>query len=175
MTLGDLVPEITSNWNLYYEGRCLAGVDDNIDLPEFENDVDEIRGAGIMGGWNSPAVGQFGPTTTEIKLIHLYEPYFEILDTRRYHDFTLRSSVQYLDPVAKTVHNRQVMACFTGRATKPVIGTVAVAKKAETSIELDLIAFELKIAGQSKLRLDKVANDYSINGENIYAEILSQI
>lgn len=175
MTLGDLCPEVTSNWNLYYEGKLMAGVSDEIELPTLENDVDEIRGAGIMGGWNTPAIGQFGPTTTEIKFIHIYEPIFNIYDTRRYHDFTVRSSVQYLDPVAKVVHNRQVMAIFTGRAVNNPFGTIAVAKKGEPSIELDLIAFELKIDGKSCLKLDKIANNYSINDDNIYAEIASQI
>lgn len=175
MKVGDLIPELTSNFNAYYEGNCLGGVSNEMDLPELESDSDEIRGAGLMGGWNAPAVGQFGPTSFTLPFIHIYEPQFKLMDTRKLHTITLRASVQYLDPVDDIVKNRQVMVILKGRVTKAALGKMAAAAKGETELEFDLTYCEVRLASAVMLKMNKIGSEYVVDGEDIYSEIRSQI
>lgn len=175
MKVGDLIPELTNNFNAYTEGVALGGVSNEMDLPELESDTDEIRGAGLMGGWNAPAVGQFGPTPFTLPFIHIYEPLFRLMDTRKLQTITLRASVQYLDPVNDVVKNRQVVVILKGRTTKSALGKLAVAAKGETELEFDLTYVEVRLAGATMLKMNKIGSEYVIDGEDIYAEIRGQI
>lgn len=175
MTLSELIPEVTSNFNAYNEGRLLGGVSNELDLPELEADTDEIRGAGIMGGWNAPAVGQFGPTTCTIPFINVCESAFKLMDSSKVQIITLRASVQYMNPQTMNVQNEGVVVTLGGRVTKASLGKFAVGAKGETELEMDLTYIEVKIGKKVMFKLNKTGNECIVNGKDIYATVRSQI
>ncbi|WP_232618982.1 phage major tail tube protein, partial [Acetomicrobium sp. S15 = DSM 107314] len=56
------IPEKLINFRVYLDGTDLLGVAD-VDLPNLEGLTDAVRGAGIAGEIDSPALGHYSPMT----------------------------------------------------------------------------------------------------------------
>ena len=91
------IPEIINDFNVYKGGSKLIGVSDEVTLPDFEAMTETISGAGIAGEYETTNPGHFSSIEMEVPFRVLYGDIFQMLDTTKIIDLTMRGSVQVTD------------------------------------------------------------------------------
>ena len=72
------IPEIINDFNVYSEGNKLIGVSGSVTLPSFDAIVEEVRGAGILGTYETSIPGFFSSMTQEVPFRVLTDDPFSI-------------------------------------------------------------------------------------------------
>jgi phage tail tube protein FII len=89
------IPEKLINFRVYLDGTDLLGVAD-VDLPNLEGLTDTVRGAGIAGEIDSPALGHYSPMTLGLNWRTVTGPVTQLAAPKAHH-LDLRGSIQFYD------------------------------------------------------------------------------
>lgn len=170
------IPELIHSFNVYNDkAKRLIGISGEVDLGELKAMVETVAVAGTLGEYEAPATGHFSSIKIKIPFANLYEQPFELLDTTKPPQLTLRGSIQRISQETFKVYNCPVKIVVRGRVTSTNLDKMVNAKKGGPEIEMELLYIKIMIDGKDTLELDKLNFRYMLNGEDLMAEIRSQI
>lgn len=173
--MANILPEVINHYNIYNEARRLIGVSGEVELPEFEAITDNIEGAGVLGEFEDPVTGQFSSMKIKIPFSVLYEDLFDLMNTTKPPQLTLRGSMQCMDPKTGETDYYPVKIVLRGKASKTGLGKIVKAKKGEPEIEMEILYIKILINNKTRLELDKLNFKFVLNGVDLLAKIRSQV
>lgn len=165
------IPEVISDFNLYLSGNRLAGVTDEVSIPEFEAMTQVISGVGILGEYEAPIPGHFGSMEQSIKFRCINEDYFRMVDPTAALELTLRGDIMQTDKTNQATTHVGMRVVFRGKPKKVAIGTVKQRASMDSEIVLELTYILVELDGVKRIELDKTNGTYKINGVDVLAPV----
>ena len=164
------LPEIINDYRVYKKGKFI-GTSGEVELPELSAINETNEGAGVLGEIETPATGQFESMVTKIKFAILHENIFDLMDTTKAQELTLRADGQYTDKTTGDTEDVLVKIIVRGKAKTTNLGTLAKGKKGEPELELETFYLKIEIDNTTLLELDKYNYIYKVNGKDLMAKI----
>lgn len=84
------IPEKINAFNVYLSGSMLIGLSEEVALPSFEGITETVSGPGLLGEFESAALGHFSSMEMEIPFRQMDEEIFKLADQSAALDLTLR-------------------------------------------------------------------------------------
>ena len=166
------IPEIINDFNVYKSGSKLIGVSDEVTLPDFEAMTETISGAGIAGEYETNNPGHFSSIEMEVPFRVLYGDIFQMLDTTKIIDLTMRGSVQVTDGTGTKSHVGMRVA-VRGSTKKISGGSLKAGSPMSSSVTLEVTYIKIENNGKTALELDKLNGVFVVNGKDIMSAIRS--
>ena len=151
------------------------GISGEINLAELSAITTEIKGAGILGSYNTAVIGMFNSMQQEIPFRMINTEFFDLMDTSQQAEIVLRSSVQNVNKSSGGALSTQGMRLvFRGRPTAFKPGKIQIGDMMNASVTLELTYYLIEMNGEKKMELDKLNEIYIVNGKDVLAEIRKQ-
>lgn len=166
------IPEIINDFNVYKSGSKLIGVSNEVTLPDFEAMTETISGAGIAGEYETTNPGHFSSIEMEVPFRVLYGDIFQMLDTTKIIDLTMRGSVQVTDGTGTKSHVGMRVA-VRGSTKKISGGSLKAGSPMSSSVTLEVTYIKIENNGKTALELDKLNGVFVVNGKDIMSAIRS--
>lgn len=170
-----VIPEVLNHFNIYNEAEKIVGISGEVELPEMEAITDTVEGAGVLGEIEDPVTGQFSSMQIKIPFSVLYDSMFNIMDTTKPPQLTLRGSMQCMDPSTGATDYYPVKVVIRGKAKNSTLGKFVKGKKMEPEIELEVLYIKVMINNRPVMELDKLNFKYVLNGKDMLAKIRKQV
>ncbi len=171
-----ILPEVLNHFNVYDEtGTKVIGISGEIELGELEAITDTIEGTGVLGEIEDPVTGHFSSLKVKIPFSVLYDDLFSFMNTTKPPAFTLRASMQCMDPGTGITDYYPVRIFVRGKASNTNLGKVAKGKKGEPEIELEVLYIKISINNKIVLELDKLNFRFVLNGVDMLKKIRKQV
>lgn len=167
------IPTIINGFNVYKAGNVLAGISDEVKLPDFNTITSTISGAGIAGNIEVPVIGFFEEMEMEIPFRSLVDDTFKVFGPSEQVDVTLRGAIQVTDTATGAIKKIGMRVAVRGyvKAFKP--GSVKIADVMNTSITLGITYILIEIDKETKIELDKFNSKFVVDGVDILGDIRS--
>lgn len=165
------VPEIINSFNMYRSGSKLVGVTGDVPIPALESMTNTTNGAGILGEYESIAIGHYGSTEMEIPFRCIDADYFTLISPSTAVDLTLRGAIQYSIRTNQNTGAVGMRVVVRGRCKSIEIGTVRARGQMDSKIKLELTYIYIEMDGKPKVELDKLNEVFKINGVDMLAQI----
>ncbi len=173
--MGSILPEVINHYNIYNDAERIIGVSGEVELPELEAITDTIEGAGVLGEIDDPVTGQFSSIKIKIPFSVLHEDLFNLMNTTKAPQLTLRGAMQCMDPVTGDTDYYPIKIVIRGKASTTSLGKLVKGKKGEPEIELEVLYIKVLINNKTRLELDKLNFKYVLNGVDMLAKIRSMV
>lgn len=138
--------------------------------PDIESLTDTIKGAGLMGEIDLPAIGQLGSMEAELTFNKTNTEYVELAAPTA-HKIEVRWVTDVLDSSNASIGveaNKEIMTVIPKTMG---LGDIESNETNEATITMEVLSYEYIIAGKSVIKIDKLNNVFSINGKDYYANI----
>ncbi|SFA91551.1 hypothetical protein SAMN05216312_102215 [Cohnella sp. OV330] len=163
------VPEKLTGFSAYRDGTDYLGVVD-VTLPSFEALTDTVRGAGIAGEIDSPAVGLFGSMTVTLNWRTVVAEGARLLAPKA-HALDFRGNMQTYDIVTGQYNNVGVKVTLRAVPKKFDLGKFDANSTTDTSNDLEVIYIKVVVDTKSIVELDKYNYVYVVDGVDYMADI----
>ncbi len=170
-----VIPEVINHFNIYNEAQKVIGISGEVELPKMEAITDTIEGAGVLGEIEDPVTGQFSSMQIKIPFSVLYDSTFNLMDTTKPPQLTLRGSMQCMDPSTGATDYYPIKIVIRGKAKNSTLGKVVKGKKMEPEIELEVLYIKVMINNKTVMELDKLNFKFVLNGKDMLAKIRKQV
>lgn len=167
------IPEIINDFNLYLSGNRLVGVTGEVALAEFSALTETISGLGILGEYETAATGRFGAMEQVIPFRVTNVDYFNMIDTTKSVELTLRGAMQYTIQSTGGIDYMSMRIVYRGRCKKITPGTAKLGGPMEASVALELTYVLIELDGKKKIELDKLNGQYKVNGVDLLQKVRS--
>lgn len=164
-----MLPEKLINYAVYHEGTDLLGTAD-VTLPSLEMMTETVKGAGLAGEVNSPAIGHFGSMTVQLTWRTVTRRAATLLDNNG-QSLEFRASQQHRDPQSGALSHKPLKVVIRGNGTKFEMGKLDVAVTTGSTSELEVIYLKVVEAGEEIVEIDKFNHKCKINGKDLLAGI----
>jgi P2 family phage contractile tail tube protein len=149
------IPERLINFRVYSGGsNDLKGVAD-IDLPSFENVTDTVKGAGIMGEYDSPTLGHFKAMTLTLNWRTVEESLLLML-RQEAQRLDCRGAFQDYDAGKGEYAVRSVRIIVQGPPIKVTPGKFSEGASTGGSTEIEAMYIKVSIDGAVIVEIDKL-------------------
>lgn len=165
------IPEIINNYNVYNRGNVLVGVSGSVSLPSFDAITEEVRGAGILGTYDTNVAGFYSSMTQEVPFRILDEDIFTIMNPSELVDLTFRASAQSTVKATGAVDYKGMRIVERGRLKSFTPGTLELGKQMGASVTLELLYILVEIDGETKLEYDKLNSVFVVNGKDLLEKV----
>ena len=163
------VDETVINFAVYEEGTEFLGMAE-VGLPEISNIVNEVKGAGINGTFESVALGHLEAMTLTLNFRTLVKSAIKLLEPRN-HQIDLRVAQQSTENTSGETGVTKVKHVFIVRAKKLSPGKVAPATPADASGEYPVTYWATWIDGEKVLEIDILNFICFVNGKDWLADV----
>lgn len=163
------IPDKLTDFRVYDDSQDLLGVAD-IELPSFEAESDELKGAGLAGVLETPALGQMKslqlgmtfrtPTASSFKLL-----------APHVHKLSLYGSLSLFDGGRGEIREIPCKVYVHGLPKKKEMGKFDSAKQTGTKIEFELTYIKITLDGVDQVELDKLNYIYRIGDVDYLADV----
>lgn len=161
------------NYAVYKNGEENCGIAE-VTLPDIARITQEIKGAGIMGTFNSPVMGSFEAMTMTLNFRTPRKEQFSLLRQGE-HLIDLRAAQQVRDTVTGEIKAVPVKHIMKVTAVKHSNGKVATASTADGSGEYAVSYYATYIDGEKLLEIDIFNNVCVIDGVDEMAAVRSAL
>lgn len=168
------IPEKIAQFNVYENGKKLVGLSGEITLPKLEAMAETISGAGILGEYDSVAIGHFGPISIELPFLRLYDENFVLMSPGPKH-LVLRGAASFLNSETGAHEEEGLKITFKGTPKGLDLGKIGTNKPTETKNTLELMYIKIELGGKVLLELDKTNMIFILNGVDALASIRALI
>lgn len=164
------LPEVINNYNVYDEdSNKLIGISDEVTLPNIESKTATIAGAGLLGEYDAPVLGQFSAMESDIPFRMLYGDVFKLFKLNKVTKLTFRGSEQVMsDGELKHVC---LKVSIRGRAKSLEPGKLKGGESMNASIKLALHYIKITVNGKTKLLLDVLNGKFEVDGKDMLSQI----
>ncbi len=139
-------------------------------LPEVVQLVEEIKGAGIAGAYESVITGHLEAMTLGLNFRTPSKEMYALNEPRK-HQIDLRVAVQASDTVSGTIETEAVKHVIVCKPKKMAAGKVAPASGAESSLEMTVTYWATYIDGEQVQEIDVLNFIFKINGTDYLADV----
>lgn len=175
MVLGNVMPELINNYQIFNDVNRLLGISGEIELPSLEAITETLDVAGSLGELEVPATGQYKSIKLKIPFAILYGDIFDITNTTEAVKFTLRASEQFSDPETYNTTYKGVKIIVRGKPITINLGKLVKGKKGDPYVELEVYFIKIVIDGDTELLLDKMGFKFELHGKDMLKEIRKQV
>lgn len=172
--MSNKIPEQITAFRVYANGTDLIGIA-SVELPELSNLTETISGTGVLGEYESPAVGDFGSTSVTLKWTSLTEKASRVLNPFLSLQLECKASEQQADMQTGAKTSIPVEITIFGTAKKAGSGSLETNKKMENETEIEAVRIEHTVNGKQKLLLDKANMIYAVDGIDIMLPIRANL
>jgi P2 family phage contractile tail tube protein len=172
--MGNPIPEKVVNYNVYDDTDKLVGVAAEVTLPTLEAMSETVSGAGILGEYESPTPGHFGSMTTEIPFRTLLDQSFKLMKNKG-RSIVLRAAQQSYDVAQGSISTRPLKITLRGIPKGLELGKLSPGTPTESKNTIEILYIKIEENGSTLLELDKLNFVYFVDGEDLLADIRSQI
>lgn len=172
------INEKTNIFNAYYDtvdakGK-LAGITDEVTLPNFENISETINLAGMVGEVDSPSSGQYKSTTIDIPFSQVSKEAFSIMCNDSA-SIILKASQEVLD--TETYEKKHIVRTITikGMTKGHDYGKLKKGGYSNASIKKEVIYYKDQLGDDVLEEIDKFNSKAIINGKDMLGDIESLI
>ena len=165
------IPEIINDFNVYSEGNKLIGVSGSVTLPSFDAIVEEVRGAGILGTYETSIPGFFSSMTQEVPFRVLTDDPFSIMDPNAPVDITFRASEQSTVKSTGSLTWNGMRVVERGRFKSFKPGNLELGKTMDSSITHEILYIMIEIDGKTVLEYDKLNSVFTDNGKDLLEKV----
>lgn len=152
----------------------LAGVTDEMTLPNFENISETLNLAGMVGEVDSPSAGQYKSTTVDIPLTQVSKEAFELMcdDST---SIILKSAQEVLD--TETYKRTYVVRTITikGMTKGHDYGKLKKGGYGNPTIKKEVIYYKDQLGEEVLEEIDKFNGKAVINGKDVLGDVESLI
>ncbi len=163
------LPDKVINYKIYLDGKTFLGVG-NITLPTFSAISDTVKGAGLLGEFETPVIGQFSSTTITIEWTGVSEHYFQFIEPRGYH-IDLFSANQIYNTSNSQLEVVPLQYSFVGIPKNVELGKLEVASAMGSNTEFEVVRFLARDGDLTVLELDKPNFKFVVNGKDILTDV----
>ena len=166
-------PDKTINYNVYDDGERLLGTA-TIELPEIAFVADTLSGAGIAGEVETPVLGHLQAMQVTLNWNTIEESTIAMLaNTAR--TLTLRSAQQKLDSAQGVLVSVPVKITLKTLPKSVSLGTFEMGAKTDSTSVLEVTYIKIDVDNTTTLEIDKLNYICSIHGEDLLAEVRSNM
>lgn len=165
------IPEIINNFNAYNNGNIFIGVTGDIALPNFDAITETIRGAGILGEYETSIVGMYGSMQQDIPFRILDDDCFTIMNPNELVDLTFRASAQSTVKSTGAIDYKGMRIVERGRLKSFEPGTLALGKQMDAKVKLEILYILIEIGGVTKVEYDKLNSVFVVNGVDLLEKV----
>ena len=165
----NVLPERITGYRAYKDGVDLIGVVD-VELPKIQLMSDTLKGAGILGEFETPTVGHTKAMKCKINFRTTNLPMISLLECVG-HSLEFREAIQKYDTASGKRtwdKNRIVVRGFPSEGELEKLESNGANS---SSIELTLVYLKYVINDVTALEIDKINYKYVVNGNDTLAEI----
>lgn len=175
MGLGNVMPELINNYQIFNDANRMLGISGETELPSLEAMTESLEVAGGLGELEVPATGQYKSIKMKIPFAILYCDIFEITNTTEAVKFTLRASEQFSDPETYNTDYKPVKIIVRGKPITINLGKMVKGKKGDPYVELEIYYIKIVIDNVTELELDKIGFKFSLHGKDMLKKIREQV
>ena len=132
--------------------------------------AETIKGAGIMGEANMPALGMVGKLPVKISWRTISADLTE-LSAPKAHDLEFRGAQQAFDSGLGELVVQSIRVVVRALPTKIGLGKFGTANTTGSSSEMEAVYLKIQIDGKTVTEIDKFARICNINGTDYYEQI----
>lgn len=166
-----VVPEIIHSFNIYNTGNRLVGVTGEVAIPNFEGVTSTTGGAGILGEYESIAIGHYGSMEQVIPFRCIDEDFFTLISPSESVELTLRGAIQHTVRTNLNSGAIGMRVVYRGRCKNIAVGTARLRGQMDSQITLELTYIYVEMDGKPRIELDKINEVFKINGVDKLAQI----
>lgn len=170
MSTNNPIPEKIRNYNVYTGSTAsqkLAGISNEIALPDFSYTTEEITGAGLLGSYESPNIGHTDSLNIMIPVRLIAEENLN-LAVGDLAEITLRAGTQHTDTANRQIVEQGLVFNIQGPVKQINFGSATVGAPMNAEITVEILYFKASrdIEGNmfTLLELDKLNFVYIVNG-----------
>jgi P2 family phage contractile tail tube protein len=164
------LPEVINNYNVYDEdSNKLIGISDEVTLPNIESKIATIAGAGLLGEYDAPVLGQFSAMESNIPFRMLYGDVFKLFKLNKVAKLTFRGSEQVMSD--GELEHVGLKVSIRGRAKSLEPGKLKGGESMNSSIKLALHYIKITVNGKTKLLLDILNGKLEVDGKDMLSQI----
>ncbi|MDR3089852.1 MAG: phage major tail tube protein [Desulfobulbaceae bacterium] len=163
------IPDKLTDFRAYNESNDMLGVVD-IDLPSFEAETDEIKGAGLAGTLDTPALGQHKSMTVGLNFRAPTDNSLGLL-APKVHRLALYGSIQHFDGGKGEIIEVPCRIYAHGLPKKKEMGKFESAKQTGTKVEFELTYIKITLDGKDKVEVDKLNYIFAVDGKDYLAAV----
>jgi P2 family phage contractile tail tube protein len=164
------IPERLTAFKVYLDGtNDLKGIAD-LQLPKFESLKDTVRGAGILGEYESPTPGHFGSMKVTLNWRTIAKDQLLLLKKGTF-KFDCRGAFQDMDAATMQQKTRAVRILVQGPTMSVDAGKFETGTNTSGSSEIEVLYIKIDIDGANVIELDKLNFKFIVDGEDQLAEI----
>lgn len=172
------IPEKTNLYNVYVgdvnNAGKLAGVANELTLPEFEYMTETLSLAGMSGEVDSPSPGQYKSTQMEIGFTNISDGMLDMVaDDNK--TITIRSAQEVLDTENLSRGYKGRVITVRGMTKKINYGKLKKGGYGEPSVTKEVIYYKEVLDGKVITEVNKFGSSNIINGINVMADVESLI
>ena len=156
-----MIPDKLKGFMCYDEGRTMIGIADVV-LPNIQYMTDTIKGAGIAGEVDSPAVGNIQSMTTTINWRSLVAENIIYVAPNTYL-FDFRGSVQIYDEDSGEYNSKAIKVVMKCIPKGFNLGNFDTAAQMGTNGEHEVIYIKVSIEGKEYVEIDKLNYIFKID------------
>lgn len=160
------IPDKMTMCNIYQDGYRMLGASDEITLPSYEREAEEIRGFGMLGGINSPSVVNIGAMEQEISMRMLDGDAFTAMGEGDAIDFTIRGGMQRMTGTG-AIQEVGARVVERGYLKSIDFGTMKQGAPMEVKLKYEVIYLMIEVDGVKKVEIDKLNCVHYINGKDL--------
>jgi P2 family phage contractile tail tube protein len=162
------IPEKLINFRVYKDNIVLLGQAD-VQLPSIEMITDSIKGAGIAGEIDSPALGQTQSMTVTINFRSTTKD-MASLASGQAHELDIRGAAQVYDSGDGKLITQPIKVTLRAMTKKIDLGKLEAAASQEASWEGEVVYIKVSVAEVEIIEIDKFNFIHKINGEDSLAD-----
>lgn len=161
-----------NNYKAYLDGTTLLGVV-QVDLPAVQLMTAEIKAAGIGGTIDEPVVGEFQAMSSTINFRKVEKNTFGLLKAGLQH-LEFWGAVQTEDENGRFVV-KQHKVVLKGKFKNFTPGKFSVGENQDRSLEMEVAYYRELYDGEEHIEIDKRNMIYTVDGEDLLAEVRAAI
>jgi P2 family phage contractile tail tube protein len=166
----NVIPERLTDFRVYRSGTDdLKGIAD-LQLPSLEPLKDTVKGAGILGEYESPTVGHFGSMKLTMNWRTITSDQISLLKGQN-ERFDCRGAFQDFDAASGQRTTRQVRVVVQGPVMKVDPGKFEQGANSGGSSDIEAMYLKIDIDGRNVFELDKLNYKCVIDGVDVLASI----
>ena len=163
------VPEKLINFRVYKDGTDLIGLAD-VSMPSFDAVTDTVKGAGLAGEIDSPAIGHFKSMEVQLNWRTVTKDN-SFLAKPESVNLDLRGAQQVYDSSTGKYVTSKLKVVIRGVPKKFELGKLDMGASVGSSNTLEVNYIKVSLDGKEVIELDKFNYIYKVDGEDWMADV----
>lgn len=172
--MSNLIPYAIGDYKVYIGNTLLPGTAGEITLPNLEEMLETVEGAGILGEIEVGTPGRFGKFETEFPFQTIDRALTELKKNSDL-PIILRAFGSYLNKESGKTEYKQIKISQKGPRTTLDLGKISANKPTQSTVKMAPFYIKVEIDNEVILEIDKLNGIYKLNGEDQLAEINSYL